>query len=377
MAAVFWGMAALVLQGAVETVRIVCARIMKEQGLPYFQINAASCLLCLFVVSTCIIAARLPCLGKREFKWVVLRGGFGTATFIALTLAVRLGAPPGDVAAFCSINTVVAPILGRIFLGEPLRYIHGVAACCSFTGALLISKPQFLFGGSGMTNDRIFGILLAISAGLFLACASISSRMIPKVSVLWLALSATGWTFLTFCILPTTPLVDETNSFGDFQNSPWAVVAFVFFFFFCIVVAILAACVGNHWCPAFVSSTIGTTSRVVWGYLGQMAFLGHTPDLLTLGSAAVMLFGVVLMSIGLKPFSGEARNVMDTQDIPVVPSDRDLEDVQATEEKDFASFLTSELQLGEPMQQELRSRSKLSIEHDVAQCIGANSQSQT
>merc|ERR1719162_1797649 len=110
----------------------------------------------------------------KQWKWLFLMSVFGFLSFLFSVLAIRLGASPGDVASLQSVNLVVAAVLGRLFLNERLGPAHLVSLLCSVCGAVLISKPEFIFGGSdeeaGGASAR-FGLVFAPISGFFLGSA--------------------------------------------------------------------------------------------------------------------------------------------------------------------------------------------------------------
>merc|ERR1711904_547464 len=109
---------------------------------------------------------------------------FSTASFITCLLAAQVGAGPGDVSALTSINVVSAAFMGHLFLSEKLRIVHVVMVASSLVGAVLISKPPFIFGGETSFG---LGYVLAILSGLTRAAMFVCARKAGKVSVSLLA----------------------------------------------------------------------------------------------------------------------------------------------------------------------------------------------
>ena len=56
---------------------------------------------------------------RKEIKWVLLRGLFGSSNNVLSVCAALAGAPMGSIGVLSSVNTVVAALLGRVVLGEP------------------------------------------------------------------------------------------------------------------------------------------------------------------------------------------------------------------------------------------------------------------
>eukprot|EP00438_Fugacium_kawagutii_P026149 Skav211887 [mRNA] locus=scaffold2402:31384:42561:- [translate_table: standard] len=103
-------------------------------------------------------------LQRREVKWVAL---------VAQGEPASGSTQVGSVGALGSVNTVVAALLGRVVLGEPLGKLHILAMIFSLSGAVLISDPAQAIATMG---SSIFGNLLALLAGISLGFMFISSR---------------------------------------------------------------------------------------------------------------------------------------------------------------------------------------------------------
>lgn len=76
-------------------------------------------------------------------------------------------------------------ILAAIVLGEPFTFFDGVCAVFCMVGVLLISKPQFLFGGGGHSGEinewkRILAIFCALLGAVMSAVAYVTVRKIGR-----------------------------------------------------------------------------------------------------------------------------------------------------------------------------------------------------
>jgi len=81
---------------------------------------------------------------------VIARGAVGGFGFVCFFYAIAL-LPLGDAIALLSLHPVVTVLAAAIFLGEPIRPSHLIAAVASGVGAILITRPAFVFGTSN--ND--------------------------------------------------------------------------------------------------------------------------------------------------------------------------------------------------------------------------------
>jgi len=287
----------MVMHACFGSVLLVMAKLLTEW--PFFRIIGSSCVVAAvcFAVVGAFRQADMP--NAQIWKWLVLRGFFALTAFVLMSSAVRVGASTGDVASLSSINIVVAAVLGRIFLGEPLNRMHVVAICCCVLGTILISRPQFLFGGSG--GDSAWGgYMLAVLAGFTQACIAISCRKAGNASMYFMNSATLMVNGIGFVALPYTPFIEDA-SLRPLLLSPLAAAAWIGLIFIVTVLSTAANSGGSVWCPAAVSATINTAARMVFGYFAESVIFGKQPDLLTVSGAAAMLGGVVIMALARLP----------------------------------------------------------------------------
>jgi len=331
------GVLYLTVSGLTITVQLVLSKLLLEWGWPFFRMMGTSAALLALVIAVALAAvgAELP---SRQRTWVLLRGGFGTCAVALSFLAVRLGAGPGDVGSLASINTIAAALLGRIFLGEALRRVHLIALICSLTGAVLISQPSFLFGGVA-ANSHWLAYLLAVASGVFFACVFIAARKAEGASVWHHAMPACAVSAFVWILLPCTPLVEEA-SLSQMVASPVQALGWLAWLVMSSVVSITTNSAGSKLCPAAVSATVSTASRMVFGYLAQVLIFGMGLNSYTLTGAGLMLVAVVIMAIARVPEIAPAE-------VATLPVGLDgAVDTDAVEEEDetesLASFIAAE-----------------------------------
>lgn len=164
--------------------------VVKRLGFPYSAILGTA-----IIFLGCILACymwskgELSKLARRQWVWVVVRGICGTLTYILILLATIVGAPLGDASALQSINVVAAALLGRVFLGESLRALHICALAFSVIGAIIVSKPQALFGAAPADDAALLGYVLALLAGTASGGTFIAARKSQDVHPLIMTMS--------------------------------------------------------------------------------------------------------------------------------------------------------------------------------------------
>lgn len=286
------------MAGVGVSAMVILSIVAKKLHFPFYALMGAALLLMgaiLAVVTS--FRGELCKLELHQWKWVYMRGLFGCATYIQILIAVALGAPLGDVSALTSANVVVAALLGRVFLREPLRLLHVIALCCSIVGAVLISKPETLLGIEGQKSSNAWlGYALAIGAGVSSGGLFIAARKSQGISPLILTCSVSTQEGLGLLLLLWSGVVSEAPLDLMQTSSVKLVGVFVallaLVFFSCCTLSM-----GAQLCPASASSTIYTSTSMLLGYAAQVAIHHETPRTITILGTLLMLSAVVLMSI--------------------------------------------------------------------------------
>lgn len=78
-------------------------------------------------------------------------------------------------------------ILASLVLGEAFTLFDGICSVACMVGVVLVSKPQFLFGGEGSPKDqdigewqRLFAIFCALVGAMMSAVAYVTVRKIGR-----------------------------------------------------------------------------------------------------------------------------------------------------------------------------------------------------
>jgi drug/metabolite transporter (DMT)-like permease len=282
------------LSGFVQILELAMYSAISSWGYPLFIMIGISCGIISLGLASYLFASQAQAPQYQQKKWLFLRGAFGTVEFLLVLLASRQGTPLGDIASLTSVNVVLAAILGRLLLHEPLGFLTAIAISFSLAGAILISQPVFLFGKPHDNGTAGIGHALAVVSGIFQACKAIAARKAASVSVEWHVLnSITAWT-VTFIILPLTKVIRD-NPIAARSNSPVQAIGIFCLLITDIIVYSLMACAGVKWCPAATSTTFSIASMMICGYLVQIILYDMAPQLLTVIGAILMLCSVLTM----------------------------------------------------------------------------------
>lgn len=291
------GITAAFLCAIFSTGNLIMSKMMQAWDWPYFFLAGLSALCITLGLSLCMFCQKTFELQRREVKWVFLRGLFGCFNNVLSVCAVLAGAQVGSVGALGSVNTVVAALLGRLVLGEPLGKLHVLAVIFSLAGSILISDPQQALSSMG---SSLFGNLLALLAGISLGCMFISSRKSGSASSMMLTTSAMLQRWIVCWCLAFLPVIPD-GRFGLLRQN----VGRTFLFWLCLAATIfctnLAASVASKKCPAALSSTLVTGATMTCGYLSDILVFGKYPSTLTIIGAVMMLLAVMTMALTRLP----------------------------------------------------------------------------
>lgn len=314
---------------------------MVEFGWAYWHITTIGLFISCLVLVARIAVSRVSMPDRRAIKWIAFRGVFGGVYWALGIVAVQVGAGPGDVAALLSINIVMAAFLGRAFLGEELRVVHIAALVCSLVGAVLISRPAFIFGVAAHAESAWFGHLCAAFAGCAQSLAFLCSRKAAEVPTS-IHTFASMVASLVICVVLVFSNMMEQPSKDIMTDSPLLTAAFVAGAFVVNIAAVSCMCFAAAVCPVAITATCYTASTMMFGYVAQVLIFDGAPDAITLVGAAFMLLAVVLM-MGAR-VGGRGRSSV----TPATGAESATEAVQGVdgeedENDSLSSFIATEL----------------------------------
>lgn len=117
---------------------------------------------------------------------------FGPTNWVKFLLLVRAAAgftsigflfvaaplmPIGDCSVLVMLSPLMASILGYVVLGEPWRLPEFCATVISLIGAVLVTKPSFIFGEAN-SDISSRGVMFTLLSACSASCAFISVRML-------------------------------------------------------------------------------------------------------------------------------------------------------------------------------------------------------
>eukprot|EP00746_Dinoflagellata_sp_MGD_P031937 gnl/MRDRNA2_/MRDRNA2_17599_c0_seq1.p1 gnl/MRDRNA2_/MRDRNA2_17599_c0~~gnl/MRDRNA2_/MRDRNA2_17599_c0_seq1.p1 ORF type:complete len:422 (+),score=32.00 gnl/MRDRNA2_/MRDRNA2_17599_c0_seq1:98-1363(+) len=326
-----FGIVSLVFGGFLFTTQMVQAKMLNKEGWPYIRLVGASCVLMVIQLIIFIKVKNIPWPNRDKWKWIVLRGIFGATNFILSVLAVWLS-PIGDVASLTSCNVVMAALLGRCFLGESLNRYHITGLSCSIMGAVLVTRPGFLFGTSSASGFVLVGYVLSILAGFCQACIFITVRKAGEGVSTWVSsLSSFASHAIVLIVIPFTPLLYD-NSVAPVTNEPWMALGWFTIIHVNSFGRVFLLSMGSKWCPAAVTSTVNTATCMIGGYAVQTLLFHEVPEPLSLLGAGLMLLSITLMACNRTQTAGTDQSRRRPSKIATVnPLSSNTNEVEAVE----------------------------------------------
>eukprot|EP00931_Biecheleriopsis_adriatica_P005388 TRINITY_DN10690_c0_g1_i1.p1 TRINITY_DN10690_c0_g1~~TRINITY_DN10690_c0_g1_i1.p1 ORF type:complete len:411 (-),score=58.41 TRINITY_DN10690_c0_g1_i1:263-1495(-) len=259
----------------------------------------------LFALSAALL--QMPKPPKSLWKWIFLRGFFAAANLALTTIAVTLGAPMGEVASLRSVNTVVAAVLGYVFLNETVTLTHMLGIFSCTLGAAVVGCT----GLNSLSSEAILGLVLAVMAGFAVACQLICARKSAGIPAAMLACSACIQVGAMLVLMLICGLVSDSTPFPGLLLK-WEELGLVLGLIALISTSSLAISKGATLCPAALSATVNTGSCMVVGYILQVCFFDGSVNFVSLVGSGLMLASLVLMA-KIRSAAPNANMVADTQ----------------------------------------------------------------
>jgi drug/metabolite transporter (DMT)-like permease len=236
----------------------------------------------------------------RARRFIVARGAVGGFGFICFFYAIS-ALPLGDAVALLSLTPVVTVFAAAIFLGETLRPAQlGAAVACSI-GAILISRPSFLFGmdnevssspdGSAGTRNT-FGYLVALVGSFCGSGVFCLMRLAGKSGAHTLQLVFSWAAFGVFYSLTIGLLGSQVWQWPSSLQS-WGFVLGIAAFG---SVAHFLLNYAGRIAPAGLSSIV-RSSQIVWSYAWEMIIFSQVPRISTIIGVACICTSLVLIAI--------------------------------------------------------------------------------
>jgi len=334
------GILAVLVCGCFSTLNLILSKLLQGWQWPYFFMAGLCSLLIVLGLQVLMVArqglAAYHC-ERKEIKWVLLRGLFGCGNNVLSVCAALAGAPMGSIGVLSSVNTVVAALLGRVVLGEPLGKLHILSVLFSVAGAVLISDPQATVSEGAETGPSAYlGYVLALLSGVSLGCMFISARKSKSATPMLLTTSAMSFRCVVCWTLACIPAANNGGLRILADSAGFAILLFIALLIV-LLVCNLTSSTGSQLCPAAISATVMTATNMSTGYAADILLFHKIPNLTTILGAAMMLLAVVTMAVARLP----PRSSMPDAAEPV-PDLRSRSTTTVGSQESLVSFVASE-----------------------------------
>ncbi|CAK0874744.1 unnamed protein product [Prorocentrum cordatum] len=292
------GVLAMIVSSLSVNVLLTLCSLVAAKGWSDSAMLAVACTLGLVLLLMWLLVSRPPSPTATDARWISCIGFFSAGSCVLMFLAVHVGIPLGDFAAMNSTNTVFAAFLGRLFLGEAMRWSHYAAVVMSLAGAILISQPEAIFGPTpgqeAQEHAGWIGYVLALLSGFCDGCMYVCSRKADHVRPIFIHVSIMAQ--LSLAITASSFAMDYFD-LGPFAAAPAEALGWLAGIFVVGGVGFGLFVTAAQACPAAVSATVDTATRMTSGFGAQLLLSGAAMTPETLSGAALMLLGVAFMAL--------------------------------------------------------------------------------
>lgn len=231
-------------------------------------------------------------------KWLLFRGLAGTLGLCLFFYSITQ-LPLADATVVFFLGPAFTAILAAIVLGEAFTLFDGVCSVACMIGVVLVSKPQFLFGGNSAHDDsaetisewkRLFAILCALLGAVMSAVAYVTVRKIGRgahfmVHVVYFGLVSAVVSPIGMALFQT-PVMPH----GSYEYSMLILVGLSAFIGQCFLNQ------GLQMAPAG-PGTLMRMNDVVFAFLFGIFILHEYPDVYSISGASIIVLMTSAMGI--------------------------------------------------------------------------------
>eukprot|EP00568_Trieres_chinensis_P013704 CAMPEP_0183293088 /NCGR_PEP_ID=MMETSP0160_2-20130417/1910_1 /TAXON_ID=2839 ORGANISM="Odontella Sinensis, Strain Grunow 1884" /NCGR_SAMPLE_ID=MMETSP0160_2 /ASSEMBLY_ACC=CAM_ASM_000250 /LENGTH=379 /DNA_ID=CAMNT_0025454147 /DNA_START=70 /DNA_END=1209 /DNA_ORIENTATION=+ len=231
---------------------------------------------------------------------VIARGVLGGLGFICYYYTIS-HLPLGDAFTLLGLHPAITVFAASAILGEPLRKYQVAATMATITGAILISRPTFIFGvseKSGKYDDgrSSLGYITAFLGACLASGVIILVRKAGKIGAHTFQLVLSWAIFgIFFSLIFSRPLAGTD---GGTWGLPSSHAAWGYVFGLCCfgsMAHLLMNYAGRITRAGLIS--LMKSSEMLWSYLLQVLVFGEAPRPMTLVGAGLILISLVLIGV--------------------------------------------------------------------------------
>ena len=288
--------AMLLFGAAIYSMTFSLNRIAITEGIPVFAFVFWQSLGAALVAFVAALATRqLPSLRRKDLRFYVLLGTFGTAVPVTLLAFAAPKVPAGAIALGLTLEPILTYVIAVLFRIDRVGLLRIAGILFGLAGILLVLLPSQSLPEPGMAP----WLLMAFGAPLCWAFCSVyiailrppESRPIPLTCGLSFAAA--------ILMLPIMAVTDNWWTFdATMTDGDWALIGtIVINAIFHVLLFVIIQMAG----PVFFST---------WGYFGTLMglgwaalYFGEVPSPWIWAAIAILFFGLFLVNRTLKPSS--------------------------------------------------------------------------
>ena len=258
------------------------------QRLPAVEIVFFRSVVMLAISATLVKRAGLSMWGNNK-RMLLVRGFLGFGALLCFFYAVTK-LPLADVTVLHFTNPVFTALLASLFLAESMRGREVAGLVLSLTGVVFIVRPSFLFGQLAGNLD-LTAVTIALTASVLSACAYTSIRKLRSTDHHLVII----FYFSLVSAVASVPLTAGTFMWP--QPHEWALLLGVGIVTQTAQVFLTKGLIRERAGRAMSIGYVQVLFAAAWGVL----FFGNIPSPLSIGGAALVFIGSLLVAGRLSP----------------------------------------------------------------------------
>jgi len=288
--------AMLLFAAAIYSMTFSLNRIAITEGIPVFAFVFWQCLGAALLTFVAAVATRqLPSLRRKDLRFYLLLGTFGTAVPITLLAFAAPKVPAGAIALGLALEPILTYGIAVLFRIDRVRLLRIAGILFGLAGVLLVLLPSQSLPEPGMAP----WLLMAFGAPLCWACCNVYIAILRPPESRPIPLTCGVFACASITMLPVMAVTENWWIFdATMTDGDWALIGTI------VIIPIVYALtfVLIQMLGPVLFSTIGyfgTLMGLGWAAL----YFGEVPSSWIWAAIAILFFGLFLVNRTSKPSS--------------------------------------------------------------------------
>jgi len=288
--------AMLLFGAAIYSMTFSLNRIAIIEGIPVFAFVFWQSLGAALLAFVAAVATRqLPSLRRKDLRFYLLLGTFGTAVPITLLAFAAPKVPAGAIALGLTLEPILTYGIAVLFRIDHIRLLRIAGILFGLAGVLLVLLPSQSLPEPGMAP----WLLMAFGAPLCWACCNVYIAILRPPESQPIPLTCGVFACAAILILPIMAVTDNWWIFdATMTDGDWALIGTIIISAIFLVLAFEIIRMAG---PVFLSTIgyFGTLMGLGWAAL----YFGEVPSSWIWAAIAILFFGLFLVNRTSKPSS--------------------------------------------------------------------------